>query len=178
MIKAGWVGTAGVVLALGTSGCMFDNSQHIERERQRAEREAHAAQMEEDVRRLMEEHRDLERALNQERDARELLRQQVAAMEQERLKPAPAPVPEMPAMHAAPAAVAMTPEAEAVARVQEALKRAGYDPGPADGKMGQKTKNALMKFQMDNGLKADGVLGPQTLAKMKKYLGESDAVAP
>ncbi len=174
MSKAVWSGVAGVVLSLGAAGCLFDNSRQIERERQRAEREARAAQMEEDVRRLAEEQRDLARALNQERDAREQLRQQVVAMEQERLAPPPAPEPPRPA----PAPSAMTPEAESVARIQEALKRAGYDPGPSDGKMGQKTKAALMSFQKDNGLKPDGVLGPQTLGKLKKYLGQPDPAVP
>ncbi len=174
MSKAVWSGVAGIVLSLGAAGCLFDNSQQIERQRQRAEREAREAQMEEDVRRLTEEQHDLERALNQERDAREQLRQQVATMEQERIKPAPAPEPARPA--AAPAV--MTPEAESVVRIQEALKRAGYDPGSSDGKMGQKTKAALMSFQKDNGLKPDGVLGPQTLTRLKKYLGQPDPSAP
>ena len=175
MSKAVWSGVAGVVLSLGAAGCLFDNSRQIERERQRAEREARAAQMEEDVRRLTEEQRDLERALNQERDAVEQLRQQMTAMEQERLRPPPAPEAARPA---APAAPVMTPEAESVARIQEALKRAGYDPGPSDGKMGHKTKSALMAFQKDNGLKPDAVLGPQTLAKLKKYLGQPEPAAP
>lgn len=167
---------AGVVLSLGATGCLFDNSQRIKHERQRAEREIRTAQMEEDVRRLTEEQRDLERALNQERDAREQLRQQVAAMEQERLKPPPAPEAVRPVP--SPAAMTLTPEAESVARIQEALKRAGYDPGSSDGKMGHKTKTALMSFQKDNGLKPDAVLGPQTLAKLRKYLGQSDPAAP
>ncbi len=35
---------------------------------------------------------------------------------------------------------------------QKALSSAGYNPGPADGLMGQKTRKALNRFQQDNGL--------------------------
>ena len=42
MSKAVWSGVAGIVLSLGAAGCLFDNSQRIERDRQRAEREARA----------------------------------------------------------------------------------------------------------------------------------------
>lgn len=57
-------------------------------------------------------------------------------------------------------------------RIQAALKRAGYDPGAVDGKMGLKTKQALTRFQQDNGLKPDGVAGPQTLARLQPYMEE------
>lgn len=39
-----------------------------------------------------------------------------------------------------------------VKQIQEALKKAGYDPGPADGNMGGRTKSALIQFQQDKGL--------------------------
>ena len=42
-------------------------------------------------------------------------------------------------------------------QVQRALSSRGYDPGPADGVMGSKTRNALAKFQTDNGLKVGGM---------------------
>ena len=35
---------------------------------------------------------------------------------------------------------------------QKALSSAGYNPGPTDGLMGQKTRKALNSFQQDNGL--------------------------
>ena len=47
--------------------------------------------------------------------------------------------------------------------VQAALKGAGYDPGPIDGDAGQKTTTALIKYQKENGLIADGIIGSQTL---------------
>lgn len=47
--------------------------------------------------------------------------------------------------------------------VQRTLKRCGYNCGAADGVMGTKTKRALKSFQRDNGLKADGIIGEETL---------------
>ena len=49
-----------------------------------------------------------------------------------------------------------------VSDVQAALAKAGFDPGPTDGKMGKKTKAALKAFQRAHGLKADGVIGDKT----------------
>ena len=46
--------------------------------------------------------------------------------------------------------------------VQKALERAGFDPGPADGKYGIKTKAAVKAFQRARGLKADGIVGEKT----------------
>jgi hypothetical protein len=52
--------------------------------------------------------------------------------------------------------------------VQQVLIDMGYDLGPwgADGKMGAKTKDAIMTFQGLNGLDPDGVVGPKTRAKL------------
>lgn len=47
--------------------------------------------------------------------------------------------------------------------IQNKLNDLGYDCGKADGKMGEKTKTAIKKFQKDNGLEADGKAGPKTL---------------
>jgi murein L,D-transpeptidase YcbB/YkuD len=55
-------------------------------------------------------------------------------------------------------------------QIQEALKNAGYYDGAADGKIGPKTKAAIMDFQKDNGLKVDGVAGRNTKEKLLKYL--------
>ena len=52
--------------------------------------------------------------------------------------------------------------------VQKALKRAGYDPGPADGRLGKKTKKAVKSFQRRNGLYADGIVGDKTWALLNK----------
>ncbi len=51
--------------------------------------------------------------------------------------------------------------------VQRSLMRAGYDPGPIDGKLGKKTKSAIKAFQRKQGLTADGVIGEKTWAALK-----------
>lgn len=50
------------------------------------------------------------------------------------------------------------------AGLQEALERLGYGPGPADGVLGPRTLAALKRFQTMRGLKVDGVFGPITRA--------------
>lgn len=49
-------------------------------------------------------------------------------------------------------------------QVQERLIALGRNPGPADGKDGPKTREAVKGFQLDNGLVADGIAGAKTLA--------------
>lgn len=48
-------------------------------------------------------------------------------------------------------------DARLVRKVQSALLRLGYAPGPADGMMGPKTERAIREFQQDNGLQETGV---------------------
>jgi hypothetical protein len=51
----------------------------------------------------------------------------------------------------------------AVMRVQEALRRVGYDPGRLDGIFGTNTGNAVSAFKVDQGLSpTDPVVGPGT----------------
>lgn len=54
--------------------------------------------------------------------------------------------------------------------IQKALKAAGFYTGTIDGKIGPRTKKAIIDFQKANGLKADGKCGPKTLAVLDKYL--------
>ena len=54
-------------------------------------------------------------------------------------------------------------------KVQEALKAAGFYNGPVDGKIGDKTKSAIVEFQKANGLKVDGIVGRGTWAKLSDY---------
>ncbi|MCB9772211.1 MAG: peptidoglycan-binding protein [Candidatus Omnitrophica bacterium] len=54
-----------------------------------------------------------------------------------------------------------------VTQIQKALKKAGYYNGNIDGKMGAKTQDAIMKFQKEHGLKADGKVGPMTWSELK-----------
>jgi peptidoglycan hydrolase-like protein with peptidoglycan-binding domain len=53
-----------------------------------------------------------------------------------------------------------------VARVQNALKQAGHDPGPIDGVMGAQTSAALKAYQKEHGLDATGELDAATAAKL------------
>ena len=46
--------------------------------------------------------------------------------------------------------------AKAVRNIQAILGKNGYDAGPADGVMGEKTRSAIKAFQADNGMQADG----------------------
>ena len=55
-------------------------------------------------------------------------------------------------------------------QIQRALKAAGFYQGPIDGKIGPKTKKAILEFQKANGLKVDGIVGKKTSAKLKEYL--------
>lgn len=50
--------------------------------------------------------------------------------------------------------------------IQERLIALGRNPGPADGKDGPKTREAIKGFQRDNGLVADGIAGPKTIAAL------------
>jgi N-acetylmuramoyl-L-alanine amidase len=50
--------------------------------------------------------------------------------------------------------------------IQNALKKAGFDPGPIDGVMGKHTRDALRAFQKDYKLTPDGIFGPRTEAVM------------
>lgn len=51
--------------------------------------------------------------------------------------------------------------------VQQKLKSLGYYKGSVDGIYGTQTKNAVISFQKNCGITADGIAGPKTL----KYLG-------
>lgn len=53
-----------------------------------------------------------------------------------------------------------------VTKVQRKLIGWGYLSGTADGKFGEKTRNAVIAFQRKNGLAADGRVGPATAAAM------------
>ncbi len=53
-----------------------------------------------------------------------------------------------------------------VVRLQEALRAAGFPPGPIDGRFGAATEAALIAFQRTHGLLADGVCGPVTWAML------------
>ena len=51
--------------------------------------------------------------------------------------------------------------------LQRALLRAGFDPGPVDGRLGKKTRSAVKAFQKKHHLTADGVVGDKTWAALQ-----------
>ena len=60
-----------------------------------------------------------------------------------------------------------------VINIQTRLKKWGYYKGNVDGIYGYKTYQAVREFQRKNGLKVDGVAGPQTLAAMGLSTGQT-----
>ena len=62
---------------------------------------------------------------------------------------------------------------EAVKTLQQKLKNWGYYSGSVDGVFGSGTKSAVMYFQRNNGLTADGVVGSRTAAALGITLGGS-----
>lgn len=51
-------------------------------------------------------------------------------------------------------------------QIQQRLKDLGYYSGSVDGIYGNATRNAVVAFQKANGLTADGVAGPKTIAAL------------
>jgi peptidoglycan hydrolase-like protein with peptidoglycan-binding domain len=80
----------------------------------------------------------------------------------------------VPLVHAAPSGSqpenARTPSSDFIKSLQRELKRAGYDPGVADGKIGPATQRALRRFQEAHGLHPTGDPDIPTLTKL---LGQS-----
>lgn len=62
-----------------------------------------------------------------------------------------------------------------VTKVQNRLIQYGYMTGSADGKYGEKTRDAVIWFQKRNGLTADGRVGSATAAALGVTLGSSGA---
>lgn len=59
--------------------------------------------------------------------------------------------------------------ASATRRIQTALRRAGLNPGPLDGRFGPRTIRAVELFQKRHGLKSDGIVGRHTCRKLSSY---------
>ena len=68
------------------------------------------------------------------------------------------------------AKVAPTDQLAKNKEIQAALKAANFYTGNIDGKMGPRTKKAIVEFQKAKGLKADGKVGPKTWTELEKYL--------
>lgn len=52
--------------------------------------------------------------------------------------------------------------------IQSKLVQQGFDPGPADGKLGPKTRTAITQYQQKNNLLVDGNPSPELLAHMQR----------
>ncbi|MED9919797.1 MAG: peptidoglycan-binding domain-containing protein, partial [Megasphaera sp.] len=61
------------------------------------------------------------------------------------------------------ASVQMGMKGSLVQSVQYMLQDAGYLSGSADGDFGAQTQQAVVQFQTDHGLSADGIVGSQTM---------------
>lgn len=61
---------------------------------------------------------------------------------------------------------ASTPDPDLVRRIQLGLAQWGYNPGPADGVLEQSTRQAIMEFQRDQGLKVDGRPSAELAARL------------
>ena len=64
---------------------------------------------------------------------------------------------------------------ENVRKVQQRLIQYGYLSGSADGKYGEKTRDAVILFQRRNGLAVDGRVGPATAAALGVTLSSSSS---
>jgi peptidoglycan hydrolase-like protein with peptidoglycan-binding domain len=65
-----------------------------------------------------------------------------------------------------------------VSVLQFALVRAGVYRWPIDGYFGPETTRALKRFQHAHGLVADGIVGPRTLARMRRASPDPPPAAP
>lgn len=61
-----------------------------------------------------------------------------------------------PQAHVQPAPQPHMTDRATVVELQRRLTRLGYDPGPADGRIGPKTRAAIRDYQKNSGLRADG----------------------
>lgn len=61
--------------------------------------------------------------------------------------------------------------------LQTKLNKLGYNCGDVDGSFGPATYKALIKFQSENKLDADGYAGPKTFAKLDELIKAKEAAA-
>jgi peptidoglycan hydrolase-like protein with peptidoglycan-binding domain len=79
----------------------------------------------------------------------------------------PGAIPAAPAGSTGTSPQAPQPSAsDFIKSLQRALKRAGYDPGEADGLMGPTTRGALKQFQQAQGLSPTGKPDIPTLTRL------------
>jgi len=74
----------------------------------------------------------------------------------------------VPTLTLAQQVIAATSEAEMVETIQQLLQQLGYDPGPIDGMMGEKTRTAIRAFQQDHNLQVDGEASETLVEDLKQ----------
>jgi len=94
----------------------------------------------------------------------------VAVPQPQPTPPTAASRPETPPSEKPPSTQSAGPPPQLVARVQEYLTLLGYQPGPVDGVMGERTRRAIEKYQRDHALPADGRPAEQLVAHMRDAL--------
>lgn len=60
-----------------------------------------------------------------------------------------------------------SPSSAAIREIQALLAQLGYDPGPADGLMGQRTASAIRAFESDHGFAVTGLPHDRVLASLR-----------
>ncbi len=135
---------------MGLAGCATSGTQKIQENQQL---KARIVQLESEIQKREEQKNQLETQLEEERRSKENIERKLGYVK-------------------AGGAIKDFESPSTIKKIQTALKNAGYEVGPIDGKMGRKTKDAIKDFQRENGLTADGIVGQKTWAKLSKYLTE------
>lgn len=73
-----------------------------------------------------------------------------------------------PSVRPRPAPAAHTSEGARITAVQKRLADLGYDPGPADGKVGERTRDAVVAFQKVEGLARTGTIDARLAGAVTK----------
>ncbi len=55
-----------------------------------------------------------------------------------------------------------------VSPAQMLLGELGFDPGEADGVMGKRTRNAILRFQRKNDIRVDGKVSAELITTLQK----------
>jgi len=87
----------------------------------------------------------------------------------------PAPVVDEQPRVAEPATPTPAPPRAMVREIQRGLDALGYQPGPADGVMGSRTRSSIRVFQRDHGLSVDGEPDLMLLAQLRNLQPPSAA---
>ena len=78
----------------------------------------------------------------------------------------------------APPVTPADPTPSDIREAQRLLSDLGYSPGPADGIMGSKSREALMRFQSQEGLPVNGKVSDRVLAQLRKARTQTAAIRP